>query len=320
MQNYSKIEELLHDLVFSTRLINKSLFEIEKFFYKNDQDIKNQPHIFISGMPRSGTTSLLNFIFSSQDFASLTYKSMPFILSPNLSKFLNKKNLPTKERLHSDNIDFDINSPEALDEVFFDNKEVFIRKELTNYIKLVLLSKNKSKYLSKNNLNYKRIDLIHSILPDSIFLIPVREPLQHSYSLLNQHIKFTKLQKEENFIRRYMKYLGHFEFGLDHKPWNDPEYFYNFNNINYWLEQWILFYKYIFEKFENYKNCHFIIYEKLFDIAYIERILEKVKVDKKKFLKIDYFRNYNKNEIAINYDKKNYNEANLIYKKFLNGV
>jgi hypothetical protein len=101
-----------------------------------------------------------------------------------------------------------------------------------------------------------------------------------------------------------LKYLGHFEFGLDHKPWNDPEYFDNFNNINYWLEQWILFYKYIFEKFENYKNCHFIIYEKLFDIAYIERILEKVKVDKKKFLKIDYFRNYNKNEIPINYDKK----------------
>jgi hypothetical protein len=58
--------------------------------------------------------------------------------------------------------------------------EEFVKNELENYIQLILLSNNKTKYLSKNNLNYKRVDLIHSILPNSIFLIPIREPLQHA--------------------------------------------------------------------------------------------------------------------------------------------
>ena len=60
--------------------------------------------------------------------------------------------------MHKDGIYFDNNSPEALDEIFFNNNEEFIRNELENYIQLILLSNNKFKYLSKNNLNYKRID------------------------------------------------------------------------------------------------------------------------------------------------------------------
>ena len=89
--------------------------------------------------------------------------------------------------MHGDGITYDINSPEALDEIFFDNNEEFVVNELVNYIQLILLNKNKDKYLSKNNLNYKRIDLIQSILPNSVFLIPIREPLQHANSLLSQH-------------------------------------------------------------------------------------------------------------------------------------
>ena len=118
---------------------------------------------------------------------------MPFILSPNLSKFFNKKEILKKERLHRDGIIFDINTPEALDEIFFDNNEDFIKKELSNYLELILVSYNKDKYLSKNNLNYKRIDLITEILPKSKFLIMIRDPLQHSCSLLNQHIHFWKI-------------------------------------------------------------------------------------------------------------------------------
>ena len=113
---------------------------------------------------------------------------MPFILSPNFSKLFHKKNIKKKERAHGDGITYDFNSPEALDEIFFDNDEEFIKNELENYIQLILLNNKKSKYLSKNNLNYKRIHLIQSILPNSIFLIPIREPLQHANSLLNQHL------------------------------------------------------------------------------------------------------------------------------------
>ena len=129
MQNYSNIQKFLHDFILSKKFINKSLFEIEKIIFLKNNDIKDQSHVFITGLPRSGTTSLLNFIYSSDLYASLTYRNMPFILSPHFSKFLNKKNTLKKKRMHDDGIDYDINSPEALDEVFFKNGQEFINNE-----------------------------------------------------------------------------------------------------------------------------------------------------------------------------------------------
>ena len=316
MQNYSGIQEFLHDLVLSKKFINKSLFELEKIIYLKNIDIKNQSHVFISGLPRSGTTSLLNFIYSSDHYASLTYKNMPFILSPNFSKLFNKKNISKKERLHGDGISYDINSPEALDEIFFNNDDEFIKNELVNYIQLILFSESKDKYLSKNNLNFKRIDLINSILPNSIFLIPIREPLQHTYSLLNQHLNFSQLQQGNDFIRRYMNYLGHNEFGLNHKPWNNPINFKDLNDINYWLEQWCLFYQDILKNYQSYDNCFFIIYEELTNQNYLKVLLEKIYLNQVENLNFNYFKNSNKKEIDIDYSKDIYENAKDIYTDF----
>ena len=316
MQNYSGIQKFLHDLVLSKKFINKSLFELEKIIYLKDKDIKNQSHIFITGLPRSGTTSLLNFIYSSDHYASLTYKNMPFILSPNFSKLFNKKNILKKKRLHGDGISYDINSPEALDEIFFNNEEEFIKNELVNYIQLILLSESKDKYLSKNNLNFKRIDLINSILPNSKFLIPIREPLQHAYSLFNQHLNFSQLQQGNDFIRRYMNYLGHNEFGLNHKPWNNPINFKDLNDINYWLEQWCLFYQDILKNYQSYDNCFFIIYEELTNQNYLKVLLEKIYFNQVENLNLNYFKNSNKKEIDIDYAKDIYENAKEIYTDF----
>ncbi len=317
MQNYSSIQKFLHDLVLSKKIINKSLFELEKIIYLKNKDINNKSHVFITGLPRSGTTSLLNFLFSSHEYASLTYNNMPFILSPHFSKLFHKKNITKKERLHKDGIDFDNNSPEALDEIFFDNNEEFVKHEIVNYIQLILLSNNKTKYLSKNNLNYKRVDLIQSIFPNSIFLIPIREPLQHANSLLNQHLHFSQLQSEDHFIIRYMNYLGHHEFGLNHKPWNNPIHFSDSNNINYWIEQWCLFYELIYKKFQYYKNCHFVIYEELHNPSYVEKILNKINLEKNKNIDLQFFNNSNKKDINIEYDKNIFNKSQLLYKNFL---
>ena len=317
MQNYNTIQKFLHDFVLSKKIINKSLFELEKIIYLKNKDIKNQSHVFITGLPRSGTTSLLNFLFLSDEYASLTYNNMPFILSPNFSKLFPKKNITKKERLHGDGIDFDNNSPEALDEIFFDNNEEFINNELENFIQLILIYNKKSKYLSKNNLNYKRIDIIQSILPNSIFLIPIREPLEHSNSLLNQHLNFSQLHKEDDFIRRYMNYLGHNEFGLNHKPWNNPIHFNNFNDINYWLEQWNLFYEFIFNKFQSYENCYFIVYEELGNKNYVEKILKKINLKKNKKVDLQFFRNSNKKRLDIEFDKNIYDKSQLLYQNFL---
>ena len=318
MQNYNNIQKFLYDFVLSKKIINKSLFELEKKVYLKNKYLNNQSHLFITGLPRSGTTSLLNFLFSLDEYASLTYNNMPFILSPNFSKLFQNKNITKKERLHGDGIDFDNNSPEALDEIFFNNNEEFIKEELENYIQLILVCNKKSKYLSKNNLNYKRIDIIQSILPNSIFLIPIREPLQHANSLLNQHLHFSQLQKDDDFIRRYMNYLGHNEFGLDHKAWNKPIQFHDLININYWLEQWNLFYKFIYNKFQSYENCYFVVYEELDNPNYVEKIIKKINLEKDKSIDLQFFRNSNKKELNLRYNKNVYDKGKLIYESFLN--
>ena len=318
MQNYSNIQKFLHDFVLSKKIINKSLFELEKIIYLKNKDTKKQSHVFITGLPRSGTTSLLNFLFSSNNYASLTYNNMPFILSPHFSKLFHKKNITKKERLHGDGIDFDNNSPEALDEIFFDNNEEFVRNELENYIQLILLSNNKTKYLSKNNLNYKRIDLIQSIFPNSIFLIPIREPLQHANSLLNQHLHFSQLQKEDDFIRRYMNYLEHNEFGLNHKPWNDPINYQDRGKIDYWLEQWSLFYKEIYNKYQSYMNCYFVLYEELANANYIKTLLKKINFSEFENINLNYFKNSNKKEIERKYSLDKYKKTIEIYNNFKN--
>ena len=69
MQNYSTLQKFLHDFVLSKKIINKSLFELEKIIYLKNKDTKNQLHVFITGLPRSGTTSLLNFLFLSDEYA-----------------------------------------------------------------------------------------------------------------------------------------------------------------------------------------------------------------------------------------------------------
>ena len=88
MQNYNLIQKTLHNLCFNFSIINKGLYEIEKlvFLKKNYlTSTQNQKHVFITGLPRSGTTCVLNYIFNNGDYASLKYKNMPFLFSVNIN-------------------------------------------------------------------------------------------------------------------------------------------------------------------------------------------------------------------------------------------
>ena len=60
MKNYSFIQKFLHDLVLVENLSIDHYMNLKNFLSKN-KHINNQAHIFITGLPRSGTTSLLNF-------------------------------------------------------------------------------------------------------------------------------------------------------------------------------------------------------------------------------------------------------------------
>ena len=113
-----------------------------------------------------------------------------------------------------------------------------------------------------------------------------------------------------------MNYLGHNEFGLNHKSWYKPINFIDLNNINYWLEQWCLFYKNILNSYQSYNNCFFIIYEELVDPNYVKEFMEKISFNKDEKLNLNYFKNSNKKEINITYSKDTYENAKNLYKKF----
>ena len=293
MQNYNLIQKTLHNLCFNFSIINKGLYEIEKlvFLKKNYlTSTQNQKHVFITGLPRSGTTCVLNYIFNNGDYASLKYKNMPFLFSVNInSKVYHQKDFDPIIRAHNDRISFNLNSPEAFDEVFFNAFNSHeLKYEIINYISLILKFYDKNTYLSKNNKNYQRINFLKSIFPNAKFIIPFRHPLQHSISLLNQQNNFTKLQNDEKFILNYMNFLGHNEFGLNHKPWFKPEFYFNENDINYWLEQWTKFYDFIYQKHKDDTNyCKFICYEKLGSPLYLTSLNNFLKIDNKTNTKFD---------------------------------
>ena len=315
-ENYNYIQKILHHLCLGNKIIKKTLFLFETSFFKNENNFENNKHLFICGLPRSGTTALLIGFYQTDTYASLTYQDMPFILAPNLSKFFlkNSKKISFK-RPHNDKIIYNINSPEALDEIFFRTfKKTEIKENLKVYISLILKKYNKNLYLSKNNNILDKINLIKSIYKNSFFLIPFRHPLQHAYSLLLQHKNFTKLQKENNFILDYMNYLGHFEFGTNHKSWNNPNNYRDFNDINYWLEQWLLYYKKIYTSYTQLNNLYVVSYDSICkDKNQFLKFLNTVdlKLGNLEKFKLSY------RKIDLNYDKFIFNECEKIYQNLV---
>ena len=286
MNNYSWLQKKLHQLALSSQFMREMMFDVESSVVSLKKSYED--HVFVSGLARSGTTILLNALYESHEFASLSYKDMPFVLAPNLwSKLsLNIRDIDLVERAHGDGIKVSTESPEAFEEVFwmtFAEDEKDIKERFNNYVQLINQKYRKKRYLSKNNQNLRRLELISKTFPNSQILIPFRDPIQHAYSLLSQHKKFHEYSKRDNFISNYMKWIGHKEFGPNYMPMHDKDlYFDDDLNINHWLEQWYLTYKHCYENFKNKENVYFICYEKLcsasgywLDVLQILNIKEK---------------------------------------------
>lgn len=284
---YNFISKLLHHLALNSDIRLEISFDIEK--YKFSKIIKSNDqghHVFVCGLARSGTTILMRRLHQSGQFSSLTYRDMPFVLAPNVwSKITSKyKNSIQKEmRAHNDGIFVDFDSPEALEEVFwrvFAGKDYIHPNYLTphefdddliaafrTYIALINLRYSKDRYLSKNNNNILHLSAITDAFPNAIVLIPFREPLQHAFSLLKQHQNFVIRHQEDKFSRKYMSWLVHHEFGLDHRPFQFEDNGFqhdDINTIDYWLYQWNNVYSFLFDKVrDTRKSIFFVGYEDL---------------------------------------------------------
>lgn len=286
MNNYKTLDKIFHKFALSSKIVREVSFDLENSLIKS-KSLKGS-HVFITGLARSGTTILLNAIYRSNIFASLTYEDMPFVLAPNLwSKIPSiKSKIEPKERAHGDGIKFSLQSPEAFEEVFwrtFSDSEIETFEDFKDYTNNICFKYKKDRYLSKNNQNVKRILDISNYFQKSKILIPFRDPIQHSNSLLLQHKKFINYSKNDSFIAKYMKWIGHTEFGPNYIPINKENLnFLNPLDINHWLEQWIKNYKNCLRIVNSRKNINLISYQKLCNSKnYWSQILELLDVDYK---------------------------------------
>ena len=258
---------MLHRLALGSRIVSEFSLDLETGRTDVDiETIERGRHVFITGLARSGTTILLRRLFATGAFGCLTYRDMPFVLMPLSWKWLSansQKQVEKRERAHGDGLLVDYDSPEAFEEVFW--KTVcgpdYIRKDrllphqpdnaatakFKHYIGIVLKSRQNpvDRYLSKNNNNILRLAPLCAALPDSLFLVPFRSPLQHASSLLNQHLRF--LDPADAFSKRYMEWLGHYEFGAGHRPFSvsNRENPYDPLSLAYWLMIWKAVYQWL---------------------------------------------------------------------------
>ncbi|MDC0931949.1 sulfotransferase [Methylophilaceae bacterium] len=269
MNNYSVLQRFLHRIVLSSQLIREIMFDVDQSIFLKKSNIFPDEHVFVAGLARSGTTVLLNAIHQSNEFASLTYDDMPFVLAPNFWKKISftKNHGEPKERAHGDGVRISTDSPEAFEEVFwktFTNNSIISDELFIKFISLILKKNNKTRYLSKNNQNIRRLDFIGKIFPSSVILIPFRDPLQQAFSLHSQHMRFIKEQKKDSFVRNYMNWIGHSEFGLDYRAINSSYLSYpNEMELNHWLEQWYFTYNSILKLCDKYDQFYLIGYESL---------------------------------------------------------
>jgi hypothetical protein len=305
MTQYSALDKLLHRLALNFTSIAELSYDLDQQTVKRDPKVTSEKkHVFISGLARAGTTILMRRLYETGKYRSLTYRDMPFVLAPNLWQKLNqisKKNVEKSERAHGDRILVDIDSPESLDEVFwrvFDgtsyikkthllphSPDIEITKKYVNYINAILntSSDNNVRYLSKNNNNILRLGSLSEAFPNSLILIPFREPCAHAGSLLSQHNNFCRSQHDDSFVRSYMTWLVHHEFGLDHRPFKFDNHSaarasaYPSDSIDYWLELWCETYEWLENSAPN--NAIFVCYEDLCsDVQVWKSILEMADV------------------------------------------
>ena len=286
--DYSYWSRLLHTAILDNYDLGKFLFRKEK--KKVTLDGRAANFVLVSGLARAGTTALTNQLHDTGQFHSITYANMPFLLAPGFWRRFYKANnsaegIPSgkaKERAHGDKVMVTQGSIEALEEYFFKafTDDAYIAQDTlkvhsvnesiyTDYLAYQQLFRHKgdeTSYLAKNNNSILRYKSLRQHNPDFKFVVMFRAPLEHAGSLLRQHRNFCKQQSDDPFVQQYMTWLGHHEFGLNHKLFDlggasniegrDPD------TIDYWLGVWINYYQYALD-LPAAQNTFFVCYRDL---------------------------------------------------------
>lgn len=287
---YSTGDQSVHIFAFSSPSVLKGASWLEdRFVAAPDLKVSDRP-IFITSLARGGTTAFLNAMYTIPDIATHLYRDMPFLTSPMLWNRLaggQKRKVERHERAHGDGLEIDLDTPEAFEEVIWKmywpekyhsgidlwrspedrnpDAERFLRRHMA---KIVQARRGQgrptaSRYCSKNNANIGRIPYLRAAFPEGKIVIVVRRPESHAASLLRQHRNFLKQHQEDTFVQRYMRDIGHFEFGLLHKPILFPGFSasaYDPMSEDYWLNYWIKAFSHVLDHQE---DCVFVLQDDL---------------------------------------------------------
>ena len=122
---YSTLDRLLHRIAFIHPGLQKTLGDVENDLFKKQlAGVTVERPVFVTGLPRAGTTLLLELLHDTERFASFTYRQMPFVLNPLLWNRLSsgsRKQGEVQERAHGDGMLVSYDSPEAFEEVLWVN-------------------------------------------------------------------------------------------------------------------------------------------------------------------------------------------------------
>ncbi len=246
-RRYSRLDRFLHRVAFATLGLQKSVADVEDRLYaRRIRRASVEAPVFLTALPRAGTTVLLDALASAAAFAVHTYRHMPFLLTPMLwDAFARRYRVEggVVERAHGDGVEIGFDSAEAFEEVvwraFWPHKyllgrirawtasdaepggdfDVVFKSHIAKMIALEDTNqRERVRYLSKNNANIARIPFLAKLFPEAVVLVAFRNPADHAASMLRQHLNFRELHASEPFVRRYMADIGHYEFGMDRRP------------------------------------------------------------------------------------------------------
>lgn len=289
---YNFLHRSLHWLALEPAVVRNMTFELGRYFAVPRPSNSNLPHatdsliaddlaggpVYVCGLARSGTTILLRILDQVEAFRSLTYRDMPFVLAPNIWQHITgRATLPSlpMQRAHGDGITVDFDSPEAFEEVFWrtlgtqsssadtlseEPPSPEVLAAFKDYQLMVCSVRKKvalpateapKRYLSKNNNNLLRLPSL-CVDPAAAVLLVYRDPISTARSLHRMHLRFCAAQTQNRFTRRYMGWLGHYEFGLGHRPFAFAKPTMNAylspDGLDYWLDYWNAVHQHVLEQ------------------------------------------------------------------------
>ena len=347
---YSTADRLFHEIAFASPVVLKAVSSLEDRLVSVPIRCAADRPIFITSLARAGTTALLNALHDVPGVITHVYRDMPFITAPILWNRVSggdRRHVDRVNRAHDDGLTIMLDTPEAFEEVIW--KTFWPTKYHKDYIELwhstdddaaaqhflmhhinkiasarLHVHEHKSehtmRYISKNNANIGRIEHLCKNFDRCKIVVPIRKPSSHVASLIRQHHNFEKIHEKDEFTRRYMRDIGHFEFGDIHKPILFPEFYpfaFDRGQVDYWLYYWVCAYEYVMT-FRD--NCIFVLQDDLrrFPQESMNRLGSLLELNIKGMRFCDYFHREPDVASIDGCDPALYNRAERLYNEFQN--